>query len=39
MVQSPQKGVANTVRTEEIARYEQVFLIPHCFQETFTAER
>ena len=31
------KGVENTVRNEEIARYEQFLLFPKCFQKTWTA--
>ena len=32
------KLVENTVGKEEIARYEQFLLFPHCFRKTFIAD-
>ena len=39
MVESSSKRVENSVGKEEIARYEQFLLFPHCFQKTATADR
>ena len=32
------KCVENTARKAKIARYEQFFLFPQCFQKTYTAD-
>ena len=38
MAESSQKKVENDVEKEEIARYEQFLLFPHCFQRSGTKE-
>ena len=38
MAESSSKRVENTVGKGEIARYEQFFISPQCFQKTYTAD-
>ena len=38
MARQLSKWVENTVRKGEIARYQQFFLFPQCFQKIYTAD-
>ena len=39
MADSSRKRAENTVGKGQIARYEQFFLFPHCFQKTCNADK
>ena len=39
MAEDPPKGLKTLWEKGEIARYEQFFLVPQCFQKTSTADR